>query len=446
MQFDSISSIEDNYSIELGYFDSTYEKIILDLFNADDDFIDYSKFAMDDNNILCLFGIYWHNVKNNINRMKYMYSKAIKNNCALAMHLLATYYNFNEPNEKLMLKYYNRAIQLNFVDSMLLLASYHSEKKNYVQMKQLYWKAIKFNCVGAINNLACHYYFIENDFPMMKKYCLMGIKLGSVNLMNYLARNYMIINQYSEGIKYYLMAYDLSNGSASFELGKHYYLVENNLEKADKYLSDAVKFDIEYAGPVGKFYMGIQNYERMKKFLSIGIENECSFSMKYMGIYYFDVEKNYSLAEKYLLMSLSFDKFVSDTMYYLGRCYQRLENESLQNKYLIMAIELGCLKSLKTLSTYYTDEKFHMEFYKLLCGIKNPNSKIIEQMNVLEKNIQIMRFGNLIRLFKRLNNYHSCALCLSENVLNIGMNCGHDVCVNCWTPEIKCYYNFCRLQ
>lgn len=54
-----------------------------------------------------------------------------------------------------------------------------------------------------------------------------------------------------------------------------------------------------------------------------------------------------------------------------------------------------------------------------------------------------MHYENKIRLFSQYNNYKKCALCLDDN-LNIMLNCGHEICIECYRPNLKCYLNFCN--
>ncbi len=55
-----------------------------------------------------------------------------------------------------------------------------------------------------------------------------------------------------------------------------------------------------------------------------------------------------------------------------------------------------------------------------------------------------MTYDNKIHLFKKFNNYDaSCNICFQTNILNIDLNCGHEICINCYKPDMKCYYNWC---
>ena len=72
---------------------------------------------------------------------------------------------------------------------------------------------------------------------------------------------------------------------------------------------------------------------------------------------------------------------------------------------------------------------------------------IKQKINELKKNsYEIKVFQNKINVFTRLKNYKNCSVCLSEDVLNIILNCGHEICIECYEPNMKCYYynNFCK--
>ncbi len=76
--------------------------------------------------------------------------------------------------------------------------------------------------------------------------------------------------------------------------------------------------------------------------------------------------------------------------------------------------------------------------------MKNKNSLINNKINELEKNREIQIYKNKIRLFEKFKNYTKCPLCLEDNVLNIDLDCGHEVCVCCYKSNSKCYYSWCN--
>ena len=86
------------------------------------------------------------------------------------------------------------------------------------------------------------------------------------------------------------------------------------------------------------------NYNEMKKYYLIAIQNNCSNSMYYLGYYYQYTEINYNEMKKYYLMST--EKGNVNSMCYLGYYYQYTEiNYTQMKKYYKMAILNGCLNS-----------------------------------------------------------------------------------------------------
>lgn len=78
--------------------------------------------------------------------------------------------------------------------------------------------------------------------------------------------------------------------------------------------------------------------------------------------------------------------------------------------------------------------------------INNPIDIINEKIIELEKNYQVQVYKNKINLFKKLNNFTTCSLCLTDNILNIDLVCGHEICVECYEHDLKCYYKWCKCK
>lgn len=60
-------------------------------------------------------------------------------------------------------------------------------------------------------------------------------------------------------------------------------------------------------------------------------------------------------------------------------------------------------------------------------------------MKKLETNVEVHIFKNKIIRAKRYSTLNDCPICLSKNVLCIEMWCGHEICTNCYNPNMKCY-------
>ena len=262
------------------------------------------------------------------------------------------------------------------------------------------------------NGLYCQ--FVLKDYEKMKKYYSMAIKLGNSNAMNILACYYDDIEKnHKKAEKYYLMAIELGDSNSMYNLA-HYY---NHVEI---------------------------NHELMKKYYLMAIELGNSCAMNNLAHYYQHIEKNNKLMKKYCLMAIELGN--SCAMNNLAHYYHHVEkNHDLMKKYYLMAIESGNSSAMNNLAYYYHHiKKNNLMFYGELSKL-NQNKLIKNKLNELENSDkQIIIYKNKIRLFKELNNYKQCKLCLENDVLNIDLNCGHDMCIDCYQTYFKCYYAFCN--
>ena len=189
----------------------------------------------------------------------------------------------------------------------------------------------------------------------------------------------------------------------------------------------------------GNYYKNIKkDYDGMKKYYLMAIDLNNIDAMIVLGFYYQYVEKNYDEMKKYYLMAIDLNN--TKAMNDLGFHYQNIENNyDEMKKYYLMAIELNNDTSMHNLEFHYKDNL--ISFYCLLSKIENKNDLINEKIDELLQSKQIQAYKNKIKLFKSLNNYKNCIVCLEENVLHINFECGHDVCIECYTKMNKCYYN-----
>jgi TPR repeat protein len=131
-----------------------------------------------------------------------------------------------------------------------------------------------------------------------------------------------------------------------------------------------------------------KNYEEMKKYYLMAIENGNSNAMFHLGLYYYYIEKNYEEMKKYYLMAI--ENGNSYAMYNLGYYYENIEkNYEEMKKYYLMAIENGHSRAMYALCTYYDDTKEPIEnLYIDLVNISNKNeiidNKIMKLLNKYE--------------------------------------------------------------
>lgn len=279
----------------------------------------------------------------------------------------------------------NNCIELDSVNENILLWNgfyYCFVKKDYVEMKKCYIKAVEMGNDSAMNNLGIYYEKIEKNYPEMKKHFLMAIELGNsnamVNLGYYYKKNK---NNYVKMKKYYMMGIELSNSNAMFNLGYYYGEVENN-------------------------------YPEMKKYYLMAIQLGNTKAMVCLGIYYEEIENNYPEMEKYYLMAIKMNDCVA--LEYLCEFY--FDN---------VLILFDCLDNI--------DDKFK-------------NTIIKNKLEELKQNKSVLDYLNKIEISKNdLNNIKTCNICFDENVLNLTLSCKHQICSKCYIQmNSRCYFNFCN--
>lgn len=144
---------------------------------------------------------------------------------------------------------------------------------------------------------------------------------------------------------------------------------------------------------MGKYYANIKNYDLMKKYYLMAVDNNNADAMFFLGCYYGKTEHNNILAQKYYLMAhnhgrkyaiynlgryyqrrgfiddaikcylLGIDSGCIPSMNELGLCYQ-YKDYDLMLKYFTMAIEHGCSNSMYNLGVYYEECKNYVEMEK----------------------------------------------------------------------------------
>ena len=287
------------------------------------------------------------------------------------------------------------------------------------------------------------YYGLKKNHEEAKKYYKMGIEKDNSTSMFYLALYYYTIKKnYYQAVKCYQMAVERNNSNAMVHLAFYYQTDELDYKLAIKLYLKAVEQNNSYAMlNLGCYYLTIEkNYNLAKKYLIMAVEKNNPYAMMKLANYYFKIEKKYELSIKYNLMGINFDNSLA--MINLAFYYYKIENNyELAKKYYSMGFDKYDSNEIYSFSSYVNDD---FELYKFLTLLKTTNQYINEKINQLEKNVDIQIFNNKKNLFLKLNNMNTCHYCLNENVLNIILECGHEVCIDCYKPSLKCYYNFCK--
>jgi TPR repeat protein len=120
---------------------------------------------------------------------------------------------------------------------------------------------------------------------------------------------------------------------------------------------------------IAEYYLKNKDYENMKKYYLMALENGSSIAMICLAEYYKDTEKNYKLMKKYYRMAI--EKGHSNAMYSLGYHYHNTEkNYELMEKYYLMAIKKGHQDAINSLNHYYNNIEYKYE------SSKNPSDSI----------------------------------------------------------------------
>ena len=95
---------------------------------------------------------------------------------------------------------------------------YYQNIQSYDEMKKHYDIAISGNNVEAMANIAFYYDHVEQNYPMMIKYCKLAIKLGFVDAMIYLAVHYEAMINTNRRLKLPVNQSDLMNAEKYYKM------------------------------------------------------------------------------------------------------------------------------------------------------------------------------------------------------------------------------------
>jgi hypothetical protein len=140
--------------------------------------------------------------------------------------------------------------------------------------------------------------------------------------------------------------------------------------------------------------------------------------------------------EKYYKMHNSAKSFYKLAIYY----YNNIVVNELKN-ILIECIDLKYYDVLFFRLIDQFDFKYKIKLIQKLKLHENLPQNICEKINeteITDKNIQ--QYKNKVRVFTELKNIKECIICKEEK-LNIILNCGHEICQECYLCVDKCYYN-----
>jgi len=213
--------------------------------------------------------------------------------------------------------------------------------------------------VYIINSVAYKLFELNKPLIIIKELLSIGVQLGDTYCMNLMGIAYQNIDLI-EAEKYYLMASELGDVSAMFNLGLFYKNEKKNLELAEKY------------------YL-------------MASERGNARAMFNLGIFYQSEKQNIELAEKYYLMAV--EKNNASAMNNLAILYSNMgKEEQLIERYFRQAHTLGIIQSSFNLLLFYSMENRTKEMLALCLEILNKgdvfkDEKLIFQLlyPILEK-------------------------------------------------------------
>ncbi len=222
---------------------------------------------------------------------------------------ITNYYNFNFETIK---------------TNIIKFESFLNDYKEYNNITYLYFK--------------CVYYFCKEKYSIILKLADNIVESNIYTLIGYYYRNIKTNDDLMK--KYYLMAIELNNSNAMYNLGNYYECIAN-YDLMEKYYLMAIELNNTNAmWNLGNYYQYIENYDLMKKYYLMAVELNHSGVMCYLGYYYKYIEINYDLMKKYYNMAIKLNNF--SAMNSLGCYYEKIElNYDLTKKYYLMAIEFG---------------------------------------------------------------------------------------------------------
>jgi len=327
-----------------------------------------------------------------------------------AFKRIAQYYQKIKNYEE-MKKYYLKAIERDDESAMFKLGLFYHDEKNYDEMKKYYLMAIEKENPIAMHNLGI-YYKTEKNFDEMKKYLLMATEKGYKKSSYVLAKYYENTKTNKEfAFQYYKIAADKGEGNSAYYIG-NYYKNEKNYDKMTKYYLIAIEDDNKEAmitlGIIdeerrielfGKAMMiDVMLYEEIKKkfdedkFLKI-IEEVIDILL---------LKKNLDVRILFKFVSKNVDKYErlfmdilceSKDLERIRKCIQDYESCGMYDaleKSLLVAVKLGCSKSMFELGFFYKNRNFEEAKKYYMMAIENGNKVYFPLANLYrqEKNFE----------------------------------------------------------
>jgi hypothetical protein len=242
-----------------------------------------------------------------------------------------------------------------------------------------------------------------------------------------------IITNYQKKEKFFIDFINNNSLQSIFELGKQYqneknyeymlFYYNNLIEKYNNnYSYEEQQILSETLCTLAMYYKKIENFDLMKTYHLMAIENGNLTSMNNLGFYYETLEKNEELMKKYYLMAI--ENGHTTSMYNLGSYYECIEDEENMYHYYFMACKYNQINAIESINKLMKD-KHPVKIYQIYTKFEIEIHK-----NILNDD-RVIKYINKCNFLSKL---YECSVCY-ENKQCIPLECVHYFCIDCY-PKI----------
>jgi tetratricopeptide (TPR) repeat protein len=213
-----------------------------------------------------------------------------------------------------------------------------------------------------------------------------------------------------------------------FHIGYYYQYVNIDYELMKSYYEICIENKFDRAmNSMGNYYSLIKDYDKMKYYYLMAIEYNNSGAMNNLGIFYQQINIDYDLMKKYYLMAIEFNEPYA--LFNLAVYYEEIEkNYEEMKKYYLRAIENNIIMAMSCLARYYfiVENDFQkMEYYYLMaidngCVISMFNigiyyeyiedyEKMLKYHNMAAEHYNVNAIGYLAQYYQKKNEYDKMA-------------------------------------
>lgn len=312
--------------------------------------------------------------------------------------------NNNEFTDMILNIIFDKITNVNELSSFELceLGIYYAACENFTKMIHYYTKAIELGSIPAINYLGIYYSSV--DPIQSEQYLLMGISFKDDYSIILLAAHYVINNYASEKIiiNLLLKAVEMNNSMAMFILAMHYYN-DNNYELIKKYLTMSAELkNISAYAYLGIYYKNIENNnELFEKYITLAVDNNFIEVIQLLITYHFNVSKKYDLFVKYSLIAIDMLDNIPISISLLGIYYQYINpNEELMLKYYKKSADLNDVVSMEKLAQYYKNtENYELMINYLVMAVNQADFLSATHLGYWYQSLDVPDYNNMKKYY-----------------------------------------------